>query len=249
MTGPPPELRERFLAAVALATEVHRGQRRSGTQVPALAHLLVVTGLVIEDGGDEDQAIAALLHDAVEDGGGRPLLERIAAQFGERVAAIVEACTDPPGDADAPWIVRKRRYLAHLPQVTDDAVLRVALADKVQNARSLVRDYRQEGHALWERFEQRTARDQLWYYGGLLDFFERRRPGPLTDDLERAVDELAWLIARDRPVPPRHDTAAERLRARAAQLALETYARLRDRGEAGARPARVLDAPVPRARA
>ena len=195
----PPALTERFLAAVALAQEVHGHVRRSGTEIPYLAHLLVVTGLVIEDGGDEDQAIAAMLHDAVEDGGGRAMLERIARSFGPRVAAIVEACSDTVevADQEEAWIERKRRYLAHLPKVEDDAILRVALADKVHNARSIVRDYRDEGHALWERFTQKTAREQLWYYGGLLGFFEARRPGPLTEDLLRAVDELSWLVARD----------------------------------------------------
>ncbi len=89
-------------------------------------------------------------------------------------------------------------YLAHLPAVTDDAILRVALADKVHNARSIVRDYREEGHALWDQFTQKTAGDQLWYYGGLLAFFEKRRPGPLTEDLQRAVGELIWLVERDR---------------------------------------------------
>ena len=194
----PPPLTERFLAAVALAAEVHGRQRRSGTEIPYLAHLLVVTGLVLEDGGDEDQAIAAMLHDAVEDGGGRAMLERIERGFGERVAAIVEACSDTvDGDPVEPWIERKRRYLEHLPSVGDDAILRVALADKVHNARSIVRDYRQEGHRLWERFTQKTAREQLWYYGALLAFFQERRPGPLVEDLYRAVGELAWLVARD----------------------------------------------------
>jgi hypothetical protein len=194
----PPALTERFLAAVALAQEVHGQVRRSGTEIPYLAHLLVVTGLVIEDGGDEDQAIAAMLHDAVEDGGGRVMLERITRSFGPRVAGIVEACSDTVevGEPEA-WIERKRRYLAHLPEVQDDAILRVALADKVHNARSIVRDYREEGHALWERFTQKTAREQLWYYGGLLAFFQARRPGPLTEDLRRAVDELSWLVALD----------------------------------------------------
>jgi hypothetical protein len=186
------------LAAVRLASEVHGRERRIGTEIPYLAHLLVVTGLVLEDGGDEDQAIAAMLHDAVEDGGGRAMLERIECTFGPRVAAIVEGCSDTvDGDGSERWIVRKRRYLVHLPEVSDDAVLRVALADKVHNARSIVRDYRQEGHRLWERFTQKTAREQLWYYGGLLEFFEQRRPGPLTEDLWRAVGELAWLVARD----------------------------------------------------
>jgi (p)ppGpp synthase/HD superfamily hydrolase len=165
-----------------------------------MAHLLVVTGLVLEDGGDEDQAIAALLHDSVEDVGGRPLLERIERTFGARVAEIVEGCSDSiDEDDDGPWIERKRRYLEHLPEVSDDAVLRVALADKVHNARSLVRDYRREGNALWERFQEKTAAEQLWYYGGLLEFFTRRRPGPLTEDLRRAVDELSALVEQNEP--------------------------------------------------
>ena len=194
----PPALTERFLAAVALAQEVHGEQRRTGTEIPYMAHLLVVTGLVLEDGGDENQAIAAMLHDSVEDGGGHPMLERIAQTFGRRVAAIVEGCSDTvDGDPKEPWIARKRRYLAHLPVVEDDAILRVALADKVHNARSIVRDYREEGQALWARFQHRSAREQLWYYSGLVEFFERRRPGPLTEDLWRAVGELAWLVARD----------------------------------------------------
>jgi HD domain len=194
----PPALTTRFLAAVALAQEVHGGQRRSGTEIPYLAHLLVVTGLVFEDGGDEDEAIAAMLHDAVEDGGGRALLERIRAGFGARVAEIVAGCSDSiEADPTHSWIERKRRYLAHLPDVADDGILRVALADKVHNARSIVRDYREEGHALWDRFTQKTTGDQLWYYSGLLAFFERRRPGPLTEDLRHAVTELAWLVARD----------------------------------------------------
>ena len=144
----------------------------------------MVTGLVIEDGGDEDQAIAAMLHDTVEDGGGRAMLERINRSFGPRVATIVEGCSDTVDlDPSESWIERKRRYLAHLPEIEDDAILRVALADKVHNARSIVRDYREEGHVLWERFVRRTAREQLLVLGGLLAFFEIRRPGPLTEDL------------------------------------------------------------------
>jgi len=198
MQSVPPALTERFLAAVVLATQIHGQQRRKGTEIPYMAHLLIVTGLVIEDGGSEDEAIAAMLHDAVEDGGGRALLQRIARSFGARVAAIVEGCSDSVDiDTSETWIERKGRYLAHLPEVADEAVLRVALADKVHNARSIVRDYREEGHTLWERFTQKTAREQLWYYGGLLAFFGRRRPGPLTEDLRRAVGELAWLVARD----------------------------------------------------
>lgn len=172
-----------------------------GTQIPYIAHLLVATGLVIEDGGTEDEAVAAMLHDAVEDGGGRPMLDRIAAEFGPRVAEIVEGCSDRvEADPAVTWIERKRRYLAHLPEVTDDAVLRVALADKVHNARSLVRDYRAEGHVVWDRITTKTPRDQLEFYGGLLRFFQERRPGPLTDDLGDAFTQLVNLVVLDAQV-------------------------------------------------
>jgi (p)ppGpp synthase/HD superfamily hydrolase len=194
----PPPLTGRFLAAVALANEVHGGARRLGTEIPYMAHLLVVTGLVLEDGGDEDQAIAAMLHDAVEDGGGRAMLERIERELGPRVAAIVEACSDSLNPFDGrSWRARKEAYLEHLSTVTDDAVLRVSLADKVHNARSIVRDHRSEGHLLWERVTNKTADDQLWYYRHLLAFFEDRRRGPLVDDLRHAVSELVELVAAD----------------------------------------------------
>jgi (p)ppGpp synthase/HD superfamily hydrolase len=160
---------------------------------------MIVAGLVLEDGGDETQAIAALLHDAAEDGGGRPMLDRIRAEFGGEVAAIVEACSDSldPGDTRT-WRERKVGYLAHLPAITDEGTLRVALADKVHNARSIVRDYRAEGHALWDRFTNKSVDDQLWYYRGLLEFFGRRHPGPLVEDLRRALAELEELERQDR---------------------------------------------------
>lgn len=153
-----------------------------------------MAGLVLEDGGDETQAIAALLHDAVEDGGGRPMLERIRTEFGEDVAAIVEACSDSldPDDGRS-WRERKADYVAHLPEVTDVATLRVSLADKVHNARSIVRGYRVEHEGLWERFTNKTIDDQLWYFGALLEFFGARHPGPLVEDLRHARAELEQL--------------------------------------------------------
>jgi (p)ppGpp synthase/HD superfamily hydrolase len=190
----PPQLTDRFLAAVALACEVHGAQRRRGTEIPYLSHLFVVTGLVLEDGGDETEAIAALLHDAVEDAGGRPMLERIECEFGARVAAIVAACSDNL-DGDGSWRERKQRYLVHLAANDDPAVLRVALADKVNNARSIVRDYRVEGERLWERFGSRTGEDQLFYYDRLLALFAAKQDGPLVEDLRRSVGELAALIS------------------------------------------------------
>jgi (p)ppGpp synthase/HD superfamily hydrolase len=209
----PPPLTERFVAAFELAARLHAG-RRLGTEIPYMAHLLVVTGLVLEDGGGEDEAIAALLHDSVEDGGGRPLLARIERDFGARVAMIVAACSDTLEADDArPWQERKADYLAHLPSVTDDAVLRVVLADKVHNARSIVRIYRDEGHALWDRFTNKTADDQLWYYGELLRFFDARRSGPLVEDLRRAVDELTELVLAD----PEHGDSPATVRRNAAR--------------------------------
>jgi (p)ppGpp synthase/HD superfamily hydrolase len=201
--APAPQLTDRFFAAAAFANDLHGGDRRPGTQIPFAAHLMIVAGLVLEDGGDETQAIAALLHDAVEDGGGRPLLERIRGRFGDEGAEIVEACSDSL-DPDDPrgWRGRKAAHLEHLRDISDMAILRVALADKVHNAHSIVRDYRQEGHVLWERFTNKTLDDQLWYSRALLAFFAARRPGPLVEDLRQALAELEELAA--------HDTVARR---------------------------------------
>jgi (p)ppGpp synthase/HD superfamily hydrolase len=199
MIGLPPLLGTRFVEAFELANEIHGEQRRPGTSIPFLAHLLVVTGLVLEDGGDEEEVVAALLHDTVEDGAGQPMLDLIDERFGPRVARIVEGCSDTLSASGAaePWIVRKRRYLAHLPLVEDDGILRVSLADKLHNARSLVRDYRREGHVLWERVASRNAPQQLWYYRSLVGFFEENRPGPMTEDLRQTVEEFSGLVMLD----------------------------------------------------
>jgi len=199
MIGLPPLLGTRFVEAFDLANEIHGEQRRPGTSIPFLAHLLVVTGLVLEDGGDEEEVVAALLHDTVEDGAGQPMLDLIDERFGPRVARIVEGCSDALSASGAaePWIVRKRRYLAHLPLVEDDGILRVSLADKLHNARSLVRDYRREGHVLWERVASRNAPQQLWYYRSLVGFFEENRPGPMTEDLRQTVEEFSGLVMLD----------------------------------------------------
>jgi (p)ppGpp synthase/HD superfamily hydrolase len=198
----PPQLTERFLQAVALAQELQGRERRSGSGMPFMGHLLVVTGLVIGDGGGEDEAIAALLHDTVEDGGGREVLDRIERGFGARVARMVEELSDTiEGDADAAWVELKARYLAQLERCDDEGTLRVALADKLHNVRSIVRDYRYEGHVMWLRFAEKTAQQQLWYSSRLVELFTRKRPGPLTDDLRDAVEQLAALIAADEHEP------------------------------------------------
>jgi (p)ppGpp synthase/HD superfamily hydrolase len=160
--------------------------------VPYISHLMSVSALVLENGGDEDQAIAALLHDAVEDQGGKPTLDTIRHLFGERVANIVLECSDSDATDPAqklPSAERKRAYLRHLPTISNEALL-VTLADKVHNARSILADYLQIGDAVWSRFNV-GKEEQLAYYSGLLEIF-RQREGPLrlTDELGRVVGEL-----------------------------------------------------------
>ena len=181
-------LTRRFTDALAYATEVHAGQSRKGTSVPYVAHVLGVCALVLEDGGGEDEAIAALLHDAVEDGGGRPRLEDIRRRFGDRVAGIVWACSDTDETPKPPWKERKARYIAHVREAGPDA-RRVSCADKLHNARSILRDYRALGERLWDRFNA-SAEDNLWYYRALVEAFRQPDRSSLVDELERVVGEL-----------------------------------------------------------
>jgi GTP pyrophosphokinase len=178
----------RFVAALAYATEVHAGQSRKGTRVPYVAHVLGVCAIVLEDGGGEDEAIAALLHDAVEDGGGQPVLEEIRRRFGDRVAEIVWACSDTDETPRPPWKERKARYVAHVRAAGADA-RRVSCADKLHNARAILRDYRLEGERLWARFNA-PAEEQLWYYRRLVEAFQQPGRTPLVDELERVVAQL-----------------------------------------------------------
>ncbi len=178
----------RFEQALVYATRIHRGQRRKGTATPYVAHLLGVCALVLEDGGDEDEAIAALLHDAVEDQGGAERHEDIRGRFGERVAAIVEACTDALDRTGLSSKERKRTAIEALPG-KDGSALRVSLADKLYNARAVLRDYRQIGDRLWERFN--VGRDgQLDYYRRLADAFSELTESPMAKELAGVVGEL-----------------------------------------------------------
>jgi GTP pyrophosphokinase len=189
----PTVLGERFERALPFAAATHRSQVRKGSGIPYVGHLLGVCSLVIEDGGDEDEAIAALLHDAAEDQGGERMLEEIQRRFGDRVGAIVAACSDTFESPKPPWKARKERYLEHLDK-QPESVLRVSLADKLFNARTILRDYLVVGDELWGRFQ--AGRDgQLWYYRELADRFMTLLPGQMArelaavvDDLERAVD-------------------------------------------------------------
>ena len=178
----------RFDDALVFASDLHREQRRKSTDVPYVSHLLGVASLVLEDGGSEDEAIAALLHDAVEDQGGAPTLERVRQRFGDEVARIVAACSDTDQDPKPPWRARKEAYLAHLEEA-DESVLRVSLADKLHNARAIARDLRTHGEPVWQRFSA-GHEEQLWYYRALLDVFQRRSRSPMVHELAAMLRQL-----------------------------------------------------------
>jgi GTP pyrophosphokinase len=171
-----------------MATRLHAGQLRKGTQVPYISHLFGVTALVLEDGGGEDEAIAALLHDAVEDQGGLRTLDEIRRRFGDHVAEIVDALSDAYTTPKPPWRQRKMDYLAHLPQASAE-VRRVSLADKLHNARAILRTLRQDGERTWERFN--GGKDgTLWYYRSLLKVFEETGSDFMTAELGRVLSEI-----------------------------------------------------------
>ena len=181
----------RFERALVFATRKHEGQHRKGTTVPYIAHLLGVASIVLEAGGDEDLAIAALLHDVVEDCGGAPMLREIRRRFGNRVAHIVDGCTDTDLNPKPPWLQRKKNYIEHL-RTADAETRLVSAADKLYNVRSIVVAYREIGDRVWERFHGKRD-GTLWYYRALLDEFKQKE-NPLTRELERAVFELEAVV-------------------------------------------------------
>jgi len=188
-----PFLTRRFDLALQVASGLHSAQRRKGTSVPYIAHLLAVCGLVLEFGGDEDEAIAALLHDAVEDQGGIPTLVTIRRLFGDRVAEAVESCSDSTAsdpEKKLPWRHRKQKYLDHLQHAGKDTLI-VAIADKLHNARAVLSDYCQMGEALWKRFNA-PKEDQLWFYDALVKTLQTTMaPSALVCELEEVIDELS----------------------------------------------------------
>jgi GTP pyrophosphokinase len=200
-----PLLSARFDAALHYATRHHARQLRKGTPIPYAAHILAVASLVLEMHGDEDEAIGALLHDVVEDGGGRTALAEIESAFGAPVAAIVAANSDTldpgedrEGEGRAGWYARKRAYVDGFPAKAPGA-LRVSLADKLHNARSILLDYRTHGDALWARFGQGLGLATRVYYRELAAAFERERDrlgdaaGPYVEELRRTVDAITAL--------------------------------------------------------
>lgn len=184
---------ERFLSALGYAARLHNEQVRKGSGIPYVSHLLAVCALVLEHGGEEDDAIAALLHDAVEDQGGLPRLEEIRQRYGDTVARIVEGCTDAVTIPKPPWLERKQRYLDHLPEA-DPRVRLVSCADKLHNARSVLADYRRVGEQVWSRFN--GSREQtLWYFRKLADAFLELDGTQLAHELDRTVRELERITA------------------------------------------------------
>jgi (p)ppGpp synthase/HD superfamily hydrolase len=194
----------RFSEALVLANGLHAGQLKKGTRIPYVGHLLAVCAVVLDYGGDEDEAVAALLHDAVEKGGGLPALEAIREKFGGRVADTVLACSDSAGGEKPPWRERKAAYLAALPAMPLSA-LRVSTADKLCNARLLLKDFRRSGNAVWERFGA-GKEGALWYYRALVaqskealwrhsDDTRAGEVREMVEELDRVVAELERLAA------------------------------------------------------
>jgi (p)ppGpp synthase/HD superfamily hydrolase len=191
-----------YARALDYARIIHAAQRRKGTDTPYVSHPIGVAELVLEHGGSETQAIAALLHDAVEDQGGRLRLEDIRERFGQRVAELVEGCTEwirEPDQSEAdkpPWRERKERFIAHFRDERDPSVLLVALADKVHNAGTIVADLRAHGPSAMERFS--GGRDgTLWYYRELLDAFRGKGEPRLYAELERLVAQMHGLLGEE----------------------------------------------------
>ena len=179
---------EKFNEALAYAAQLHRHQVRKGSDIPYITHVMGVAWLVGEYGGDEAQLIAALLHDGPEDQGGRATLDEIRRRFGDRVARIVEGCTDTFDDPKPPWRPRKQAYIDHLRHADDDTRL-VSAADKLCNAQSILRDMRRIGDAVFARFNGGKA-GALWYFRTLTEEFERRGPRDLAAELRRVFAQI-----------------------------------------------------------
>jgi GTP pyrophosphokinase len=186
---------DRFPAALVFAARVHQDQRRKGTDVPYIAHVLGVASLALEYGATEDEAIGALLHDAAEDGGGEAMLAEIRAQFGDRVGDIVLGCSDSLVEDPTqkrPWLERKQEYVAHVAEATASVCL-VSAADKLHNVRAIIRDYRTDGDDLWARFKG-GREGTLWYYDAVSLALWHRWPSRLTETLRREVEGLLAMV-------------------------------------------------------
>ncbi|OKH31567.1 phosphohydrolase [[Phormidium ambiguum] IAM M-71] len=183
---------ERFSEALVFATQLHANQVRKGSGVPYITHLLGVTSIALEYGANEDEAIAALLHDAIEDQGGAKTREEIRRRFGNNVTAIVDGCTDSETIPKPPWRERKEIFIASIASASL-SVLLVSAADKLHNSRSILKDYRELGESVWQRFKG-GKEGSIWYYKSLVKAYRQVYFSPLVDELERVVTELDCLV-------------------------------------------------------
>lgn len=196
--GPMPDLGPRFRDALWFAADRHNDQLRKGSNIPYVAHLLGTCAIALEAGADEDEAIAALLHDTLEDG--KATYNELSARYGERVANIVRECSDSEQDPSANTEngpgrrERKEKYIADLPTHSASGIL-VSNADKIHNATAILRDYLEIGEALWGRFSDES--DPLWYYPELVKTY-RKVGSPLAEQLTRIVDQLVEAVETDR---------------------------------------------------
>ncbi len=187
-------LSSRFEEALLFAARLHAEQARKGSGVPYVSHLLAVCSLVLEFGGDEEQAIAGLLHDAIEDQGGDAARQQIRERFGERVAALVDGCSDTDIIPKPPWRQRKEAYLEHLRHAPADVRL-VSGADKLHNLRTLLTDYRQQGEKVWERFRG-GKEGSLWYARETTSIFLTAGPLTVGQEMQEALADLEALVAQ-----------------------------------------------------
>lgn len=185
-------LSNRFSEALTYAAQLHATQIRKGSGVPYIAHLLGTASIALEYGASEDEAIAALLHDAIEDRGGAPTREAIRRLFGDTVTAIVDGCTDSETTPKPPWRERKQAYIDRIPQASESVRL-VSAADKLYNARSILKDFRELGDTIWERFTGKKD-GTLWYYRSLVEGFRQAESTPIVEELARTVLELEHLV-------------------------------------------------------
>lgn len=190
-------LSPKFALALQFANEIHITQIRKGIGAPYISHLMAVSGLVMEYGGKEPQAIAALLHDAAEDCGGRPMLETVRVLFGEEVAEIVEACTDTFDNPKPEWRPRKEAYLKAMAKKPGSTKL-VCCADKLHNISNTLRDIRAQGSSSWKKrmakTENNTSTKQCWYYLGCLNALSAKWDNPIRDEFARSVVQLCELV-------------------------------------------------------
>jgi (p)ppGpp synthase/HD superfamily hydrolase len=184
-------LSRHFEKALTYATRIHGGQLRKKTRIPYIAHIIGVAAIAMEYGANETEAIAALLHDAVEDCGGAKRLRDIERKFGKKVARIVNGCTDTDRTPKPPWLERKKAYIAHVRHAPMPTKL-VSASDKLHNVRAILMDYRKEGERLWSRFNA-GKHGALWYYRSLVNAFTDKRIEPLVQELNRTLTQLEFL--------------------------------------------------------